>query len=67
MTKNDTMASYFIKISQIRDQLKAIDEEVSDKELGAMAIGALPKSWDPFATSISGRENTPSFDKLWTT
>jgi len=65
MTKNDIVASYFVKISQIRDQLKAIGEEVSDKELVAMALGGLPRSWDPFATNISARENAPSFDKLW--
>lgn len=33
MTKNDTVTSYFERISQIRDQLKAIDEQLSDKEL----------------------------------
>ena len=32
MTKNDIVASYFIRISQLRDQLKSIDEIVLDKE-----------------------------------
>jgi len=30
-----------------------------------MALGGLPRSLYPFATSISARENAPSFDKLW--
>lgn len=32
------LASYFVKISQIRDQLKAIDEKASNKELVVVAL-----------------------------
>jgi hypothetical protein len=28
MTKDDTIASYFVRISQLRDQLKAIEETI---------------------------------------
>ena len=67
MTKNDTVASYFVKISQIRDQLKYINEEVSDKELVVVALGGLPRAWDSFASGINARENAPTFEKLWET
>ena len=43
MTKNDTVASYFVRISQIRDQLKAIKEQASKKELVVVALGGLPR------------------------
>ena len=65
MTKNDTMASYFVKISQIRDEFKAIEEEVSDKEFVVIALGSLPRLWAYFASSICGRETVGNFDKLW--
>lgn len=67
MIKNDTMESYFLVISQIRDQIKAIEEEVPNKESIAVALNGLPESWDSFASSISGRETAPPFDKLWAT
>jgi len=44
MTKNDIVASCFVRISKIRDQLKVIDEQVSDKELVVEAMGGLPNS-----------------------
>lgn len=66
MTKIDTVASYFMRISQLRDQLKAIDEIVSDKELVTTTLYGLPDSWDSFASSISGIENAPTFERLWT-
>eukprot|EP00253_Pinus_taeda_P027514 PITA_27514 len=65
MTKNNNLASYFVRISQLGDQLKAIDEQVSDKELVAVAINGLSDSCDASRASISGRENAPSFDKIW--
>eukprot|EP00253_Pinus_taeda_P017549 PITA_17549 len=65
MTNIDTMASYFVRISQLRDQRNAIDEEVLDKELVVVAIGGFPISWDSFATSIRGTKNASTFNKLW--
>ena len=48
MTKADTIATYFMKITQTRDQLIAIGEEVDDRELVSLALNGLPTSWEPF-------------------
>jgi hypothetical protein len=66
MTKADTVATFFMKISEIRDQLGAIGETISDRELVLTTLNALPRHWEPFLQSISGRADLPGFDRLWT-
>jgi hypothetical protein len=66
MTKADTVVTFFMKISEIRDQLSAIGETISDKELVLTTLNALPRHWEPFLQSISGRADLPGFDRLWT-
>jgi hypothetical protein len=65
MTKADTVATFFMKISEIRDQLGAIGEIISDRELVMLTLNGLPSHWEPFIQSISGRSKLPKFDRLW--
>jgi hypothetical protein len=39
---------------------------MSDRELVLTTLNNLPKHWEPFLQSISGREILPTFDRLWT-
>jgi hypothetical protein len=55
MTKADTVATFFMNISEIRDQLGAIGETILDRELVLTTLNALPRHWEPFLQSISGR------------
>jgi hypothetical protein len=66
MTKGDIVAIFFTKLSEIKEQLETIGEFMSDKELVLTTLQNLPKSWEPFIHSISGREALPTFDHLWT-
>jgi len=61
MTRNDNIASYFMRISQLSDQIQVIDE----KELVTTSLNGLPKSWDSFATGIYARKDVPKFHDLW--
>jgi hypothetical protein len=65
MTKVDTIATFFMRISKIKDQLGAIGETISDRELVMTTLNALPRHWEPFLQSISGRANLLGFDCLW--
>jgi hypothetical protein len=65
MTKANTIATFFMKISKIRDQLGAIGETITDRELVMITLNTLPRHWKPFIQSISGRANLPQFDRLW--
>jgi hypothetical protein len=66
MTKGDTVVIFFMKISEIKEKLEAIGEIMSDRELVLSTLTNLPKHWEPFLKSISGRESLPTFDCLWT-
>jgi hypothetical protein len=66
MTKADTIVTFFMRISEIIDQLGAIGETISDRELVMATLNALPRHWEPFLQSISGRPDLPRFDRLWT-
>jgi hypothetical protein len=64
MTKADTIATFFMKISEIRDQLGAIGETITDREHVMTTLNALPRHWEPFLQSINGRVDLPKFDHL---
>jgi hypothetical protein len=55
MTKGDTVATLFMKISEIKEQLGVTGEIMSDKEPILSTLNNIPKYWEPFLQSISGR------------
>jgi hypothetical protein len=66
MNDEDSITSYFVRISQLRDQLQAIEEIISEKELVNIVLNGLPKTWDAFAASMNIRKEYPTFEELWT-
>jgi hypothetical protein len=66
MKKGDTVSIFFMKLSEIKEQLETIREIMPNRELVLTTLNNLPKSWEPFLQSISGRESLPTFDRLWT-
>jgi hypothetical protein len=66
MTKDDTIASYFVSISQLRDQLQAIEEAIPEKEVVNIALNGLSRSRDAFAASMNTRKEFPTLEELWT-
>jgi hypothetical protein len=65
MSKSDTINIYLTKVSEIRDQLKAIGDEVPDTELVTISLNGLPISWEPFIQRICGGKNLPGLNHLW--
>jgi hypothetical protein len=66
MKDDDSITSYFVRISQLRDQLQAIEEIISEKELVNIVLNGLPKTWDAFAASMNTRKEYLTFEELWT-
>jgi hypothetical protein len=66
MNEDDSITSYFVRISQLRDQLQAIEEITSEKELENIVLNGLPKTWDAFVASMNTRKEYPTFEELWT-
>jgi hypothetical protein len=62
MNDDDSITSYFVRISQLRDQLQAIEEIISEKELVNIVLNGLPKTWDAFAASMNTRKEYPTFE-----
>ena len=46
MMKDDTIMTFFIKISQLKDHLVAIGEMIDDEHLAFVALNGLPLSWE---------------------
>ena len=66
MNDDESITSYFVRISQLRDQLQAIEEIISEKEQVNIVLNSLPKTWDAFSASMNIRKEYPTFEELWT-
>jgi hypothetical protein len=62
MNDDDNITSYLVRISQLRDQLQAIEEIISEKELVNIVLNGLPKTWDAFVASMNKRKKYPTFE-----
>jgi hypothetical protein len=60
------MNTYFVRISQLRDQLQAIEESIPEKEVVNIALNGLSRSWDAFGASMNTRKEFPMIEELWT-
>ena len=58
------MQSYFIRVSQIKEQLEAV-EEVENGEIVMTTLNGLPRSWDSFIQGICARIKLITFSRLW--
>ena len=51
----ETMQSYLIRVSQIKEQLEAVKEEVNNVEVVIATLSGLPGSWDSFMQGMCAR------------
>jgi hypothetical protein len=65
MNDDEIITSNLVRISQLRDQLQAIEEIISEKELVNIILNGLLKTWDAFAASMNTRKEYPTFEELW--
>ena len=61
----DTLQSYFTRVSQIKEQLETIDEEVENAEIVMKTLNGLPRSWNFFIQGICARKKLIKFSRLW--
>jgi hypothetical protein len=65
MENSESVSSYLMRVSQIRDQLAAIGDVISDKVLVTTTLIGFPTFWIPFVQGVCARSKLPEFDKLW--
>ena len=64
MNNGETIMSYFLRISELKDQLATIGNEVDDKKLSIIALKGLPLSWETFIRGLSSRPKLLKFKLL---
>jgi hypothetical protein len=65
MENSESVTSYLMRISQIRDQLLAIGDVISEKEIVTTTLNGFPTFWIPFVQEVCAKIKLPKFDKLW--
>ena len=65
MTKGESVASFLTWVAQIKDELAAVGEVISDSELVMIALKGLTKEWEFFVKCVVARENLPYWSRLW--
>ena len=65
MENSESVTSYLMRVSQIRDQLAAIGDVISDKQLVTTTLNGFPIFWIPLVQGVCARSKLPKFDKLW--
>ena len=51
----ETIQLYFTRVSQIKEQLVAVEEEVENAEVVIATLNGLPGSWDSFIQGMCAR------------
>ena len=56
LSREEGIAPYFMRISEIRDQLQELGEVMSDTEMTTVVLNALPEEWGSFTSSLYGNK-----------
>jgi hypothetical protein len=65
MQKGETVHDYFSRISQFKEQLEAIGDNLDEDELIMTSLNGLTRPWDAFIQTICARKEKLHFDSLW--
>ncbi|XP_057863426.1 uncharacterized protein LOC131071557 [Cryptomeria japonica] len=64
LEKGESITSYFMRMTDLKDQLSAVEKEVEDNDLTLTTLNGLPPAWEPFIQGISVRIELPKFERL---
>ena len=65
MERDESVNSFFTKISHLKDQLLAIGVSVDDDDLVQTLFDGIIYAWEAYLVVVNGREAEPSFERLW--
>jgi hypothetical protein len=65
MQKGEIVHDYFSRVSQFKEQLEAIGDNLDEDELIMTALNGLTRPWDAFIQTICARKEKLQFDSLW--
>lgn len=64
MNNEESITSYFLRISGLKDQLATIGSQVDEKELSIIALKGLPLSWETFICGLRSQPDLSKFELL---
>ena len=62
--KDESMQAYFLRITEIKNDLLSIGEAITDREIALMSLGGLPSEWYVFKTTLLNNNVIPGFEEL---
>ena len=62
--KDESMQTYFLRITEIRNDLLSIGETITDREMALTTLGGLPSEWYVFRTIVLNNNIIPGFEEL---
>jgi hypothetical protein len=65
MGKEESVSSYLARVAQVKDELAAVGEVISDSELVRIALKGFTKEWEVFVKCVVGREHLPDWSRPW--
>jgi hypothetical protein len=65
MEKNESIASFFSRISHLKEQLLSIVTQIEEEDFVDVAIDGIPNSWTTFISFVCGRGKPPYFEGFW--
>ncbi len=57
--RGEYIQSYFMRITEIKNDLLLIGEAIADRELTLITLGGLPREWHAFKTTILNNGGIP--------
>ena len=54
MVKGEDVASYLTRVAQVKDELVAVGEVITDSKLVQIALKRFTKEWDVFVKCVVG-------------
>jgi hypothetical protein len=65
MQKGETIQDYFSRVSQFKEQLEAIGDNLDEDELIMITLNGLTRPWYAFIQTVCARKEKLQFDSLW--
>jgi hypothetical protein len=65
MQKREIVHDYFSRVSQFKEQLEEIGDNLDEDELIMKNLNGLTRPWDSFIKTICARKEKLQFDSLW--
>jgi hypothetical protein len=60
MTKAENVVTYLTRLTQVRDELGAVGEDIVESELVRTTLNGVSKQWSVFVEGIVAREKLPN-------